>query len=76
MLFCDSCGTEFPVTCSQPVDETVPNFDLINLEEIQGAFEFVEGFSRPDWKIIRRAVESRSETEDRREIWNEAAVQC
>lgn len=34
-----------------------PRPELIDLGQIEGAFSFEEGFSRPDWRVIARAIE-------------------
>jgi len=49
---------------------------LIDLNEIENAFSFEEGFSRPDWKAIAKAIDERVEEPfDRAAAWNEAARQ-
>lgn len=49
---------------------------LINLHQIDGAFSFDEGFSRPDWHLISKVIrEKTTESLDRSAGWNEAARQ-
>jgi hypothetical protein len=47
---------------------------LIDLEQMEGAFSFKEGFSRPDWERIGQRIEALSR-EDRPEAWRQAARQ-
>jgi hypothetical protein len=50
--------------------------ELIDLNQLEGAFSFEEGFSRPDWREISRGIR-RKETElfDVNSAWNEAVRQ-
>ena len=54
-----------PVWCPQ----------LLDLGQIEGAFDYKEGFSRPNWKIIAEAIQRTVSSEDLAEAWTEAAVQ-
>ncbi len=66
---CCDCGTVF-----RPVEEPAKQAKggriledpILNLEELAGAFSFEEGFSRPDWKIIGKAIEARWDKNSRR----------
>jgi len=76
---CRECGTEFPIPVLSSTPEAkespLPASTLVNLDQIEGAFDFKEGFSRPDWKIIRQAVEATVDSGERREAWDEAVMQ-
>jgi hypothetical protein len=48
---------------------------LINLNEIDGAFEFREGYSRPNWNIIRQEINNKVPADKLSEAWTEAALQ-
>lgn len=50
--------------------------ELMNLDEVDGAFSFEEGFSRPDWRVISQAIQQRiSGPDDLNIAWTEAARQ-
>jgi hypothetical protein len=73
---CRECGTEFPIQTPPPVrQEALPSLAFINLDKIEDAFDFNEGFSRPVWKMIRQAVESTIDIEDRRDALDDVVVQ-
>ena len=48
---------------------------LIDLNQVEGAFVFREGYSRPDWKIIGEAIRKTVSSDRVSEGWTEAAVQ-
>lgn len=48
---------------------------FIDLDRIEGAFDFEEGFSRPNWKVIGEAIRQTVSSEDRPGAWTEAALQ-
>jgi hypothetical protein len=59
---------------------TKPNPDpehpqLLDLSQIEAAFAWVEGYSRPNWKLIREMIEQRVATENIADAWAEAVVQ-
>src|SRR5437016_1442562 len=56
-------------------DEAAKSPNLIDLREIEGAFDFAEGFSRPDWNVIRKAIAQRTSPENLNSAWIEAATQ-
>lgn len=74
---CKECGTEFPLPAGATSADTGTSIThhYINLDEVEGAFEFRDGFSRPDWKIIRQAIQSAAHAEEHRDAWDEAVVQ-
>ncbi|HET7626613.1 MAG TPA: hypothetical protein VFM25_15260 [Verrucomicrobiae bacterium] len=77
---CKECGLDFPIQeplPSPPVlpTEELPTFDFINLDEIESAFDFKDGFSRPDWNLIRQKIKSATGLDNHREAWNEAVTQ-
>ena len=50
--------------------------ELINLSQVDGAFSFEEGFSRPDWKVISQAIQQRiAGPHDLNTAWTEVARQ-
>jgi hypothetical protein len=50
--------------------------DLMDLDEVEGAFSFEEGFSRPNWRIISQAIGQRvTGAQDLNVAWTEAARQ-
>ena len=76
---CRECGTEFPAPASaEPAAEPqapLPAPKFIDLNRVEGAFDFRDGFSRPDWKRIGKLIQAIEGEEDRREAWREAALQ-
>jgi len=52
----------------------LPGPRLINPAELDGAFQFEDGFHRADWKVIREWIDSRIAPPDMDEAWNEAAL--
>ena len=90
MKKCSYCGKEYPdkaVECAidreplsppgpQPV-QADPSWHprFIDLATIGGAFTCEEGFSRPDWKCIRSAIQRTVSREWWFSAWNEAALQ-
>ena len=48
---------------------------LIDFEQLGDAFDFLEGFSRPNWKVIRTTIERNVSPEEMPEAWTEAARQ-
>jgi hypothetical protein len=78
--FCRECGTRFPqkpVTVEQDSRPArLPDPELIKLDEIPGAFEVKEGFSRPDWGVIRTAIERNAVgPEEQKQAWEESVLQ-
>jgi len=50
--------------------------ESIDLQQIEGAFSFEEGFSRPDWRLISKVIrENTTESLDTNQAWAEAARQ-
>src|SRR5688572_2518520 len=50
--------------------------ELIDLSQVEGAFTFEEGFSRPDWRVISEAIQRTvTGSLDLDTAWNEAARQ-
>jgi hypothetical protein len=49
--------------------------NLLDLSQVQGAFFEQEGFSHPDWKIIRKAIEQNTPPMELGNAWTEAAMQ-
>jgi hypothetical protein len=58
--------------------ETESNWQpkLIDLSQVEGAFSFEEGFSRPNWKLISQTIKHRLlGSDDLQAAWVEAATQ-
>lgn len=73
LAHCRECGTEFP---APPVlDDARTGPRLVDLETLEGAFDFHDGFSRPDWKVIWQAVESATNPEDQSDAWADVVGQ-
>lgn len=75
---CSGCGNDFPIPAQEPLpfqDEITPSHNFVNLDEIENAFDFSDGFSRPDWKLIRQTIGFATHPENLREAWDEAVVQ-
>ena len=50
--------------------------ELIDLSQVNGAFSFEEGYSRPDWQVISQAIQQRiTGPDDLNTAWTEAARQ-
>lgn len=59
---------------AEPDTEWLP--ELIDLSQVDGAFSFEEGYSRPDWKVIAEAIQQQAIGPGELEVaWNEAARQ-
>jgi len=48
---------------------------LISLGQIEGAFDYEEGFSRPNWRVIANVIEQTISSEDLPDAWAEAALE-
>src|SRR3954464_13562487 len=58
----------------RPDIEWQPN--LIDLREVEDAFRFEEGYSRPDWKVLYREVRKRTTgSHELNDVWNEVVRQ-
>src|ERR1051326_140356 len=84
LTHCGGCGTKLLTAHGPPAEEEEqgegeqieqPTSAFINLGEVAGAVVFEEGFSRPDWDVIRKAIESVAEPEERGAAWDEAVSQ-
>ena len=63
-----------PVTPAKPEDTWQPK--LVDLNEVEGAFGFEEGYSRPDWKVISQAIQQKViGPQELNAAWTEAARQ-
>ena len=76
---CRECGTEFPslqIVASTPEPaESFPAPQFVDLSGLEGAFNFQDGFSRPDWKRIGAVIQALEGAEDRRDAWREVVLQ-
>ena len=76
---CRSCGTEILPPGPPPPPPALPRAQLppryIHLADVEGAFDFEDGFSRPQWETIRAGIEANTDPESRELAWEEAAVQ-
>lgn len=90
MKKCTYCGKEYPDDVERcaidfeplaaPGPATVnqkpawhPN--VFNLQSLEGAFDFQEGFSRPHWKLIGQTIENSVPSENHDAAWREASIQ-
>ena len=48
---------------------------VVDLNKLEAAFSFEEGFSRPNWHLIGRHVEQTVEREDLNQAWAQLAWQ-
>jgi hypothetical protein len=48
---------------------------LIDLRRVEDAFDFKEGFSRPNWKVVEEAIRQTVSAADFPDAWTEAARQ-
>ena len=48
---------------------------LLDLSVVEGAFSFEEGFSRPDWNLIRRTIDEAASSDDLATAWADAGIQ-
>ncbi len=76
--FCPTDGTALAAPETQapaePDTEWLP--ELFDLNQVDGAFSFEEGYSRPDWKVISQAIQQQAIGPGELEVaWNEAARQ-
>src|SRR5579859_4886749 len=46
----------------------------LHLDLMEGAFFWEEGYSRPDWKLIRAAIEQKVPQENLSDAWTEAVL--
>lgn len=69
----------FPVNASLAIEEdaeaSLPSPIFVNLAQAENAFDFADGFSRPDWKVIQQIIETTVNPEDREDAWDEVVVQ-
>src|SRR5882672_4628166 len=91
MKKCAYCGKEYAddaVRCSidgepltgavqpqPPPTDSVWRPRLISLGQIEGAFDYEEGFSRPNWRVIANVIEQTISSEDLPDAWAEAALE-
>lgn len=79
VTLCRGCGAEItPVQQPSAQPSTArakfqPRY--LDLAQVEGAFDFEAGFSRPQWDAIGAAIETTVEPENRADAWDEAAVQ-
>jgi hypothetical protein len=72
---CRECGTDFPskISLETKDEEKASNAveePLTDLSELDMGFEVVEGFSRPNWKMIYEFVKTRVPRDDLSAAWN------
>jgi len=78
---CRECGTAFYREPEPAKEETKSKAGasleapVLNLDDLLGVFSFAEGFSRPDWKVIEKAIEDGWEHDNRRLPWDHAILQ-
>ena len=90
MKKCAYCGKEYAddaVRClidgeplaggepQPPPTDSVWHPQLIDLGQMEEAFDYEEGFSRPNWTLIAKAIEQTISPEDLPDAWVEAALE-
>lgn len=75
--FCPADGNALPGAEVAPAEpKVIWQPELIDLSQVDGAFSFEEGFSRPDWRLISRAIQQQAIGPGESEVaCNEAARQ-
>lgn len=72
---CSNCGAGFPaVSIPEPSYKKAEKNVIADFPELDMGFEVVEGFSRPDWKMIREFVEAHVPQDALASTWNEIAA--
>ena len=76
-LRCEGCGTELRQKAkgAKPSDPPPAALSRVNLNEIEGAFTVCEGFSRPEWPVIVKALWQNRSSEERQAAWADAITQ-
>src|ERR1041385_4694137 len=78
-IHCRECGTDFSApatsTANAHPDEPITTTRFIDLDRLEGAFDFQDGLSRPEWGRISKTIQPLEDAEDRREAWREAVLQ-
>jgi len=60
----------------QPIAaEIIPERCFVDLNKVPSAFDFVDGFSRPDWVVIREAIDKSVTGVDHPAAWGEVLLQ-
>lgn len=83
---CRECGTDLvghePQSAEKPEAPVeypdtahLPSAPFVDLSTLENAFAFEEGFSRPNWNVIRRRIEETVGPEDLHQAWSEVALQ-
>lgn len=76
---CSDCGTQFAVEMAPATatgeERPARRLTLINLDDLPGSFNFKEGFSRPDWTVIEKAIEVLPGYDTRRLAWDDVTLQ-
>jgi hypothetical protein len=75
---CSECGTELPelkTTEANDSQESPTESSEIKLDELPGAYNFNEGFSRPDWEVIQKAIDAVQNEESRHRAWDDVILQ-
>lgn len=77
LLSCGECGTELPEPKTKEAhdsQEPPTKTSGIKLDELPGAYNFNEGFSRPDWEVIEKAIDTLQSRESRRLAWDDVIL--
>ncbi len=73
---CTGCGVKMPEAKSgSAFPSLMPTRGLIDVDAIEGAFELRDGFSRPNWKVIHKAVQSAVYPDELEAAWTDVAIQ-
>jgi hypothetical protein len=76
-LLCEGCGIELPNETQEGEPAELPPATVrpVNLSDIDGAFTLCDGFSRPEWPVILRALRQRRASGDGVAAWSNAISQ-
>src|SRR6266511_2007079 len=76
-LNCTECGTELSVRSEShpPPEAETGTPSRINLDQLEGAFTAHEGFSRPCWAVIFKALRCHHTPEGRLAGWTDVVAQ-
>src|SRR5262245_53659651 len=73
---CRECGTDLSPETTPVVEQEEPATpSFADYADVPGAFSFEEGFSRPNWRVIGKAIETLTDLENRRLAWDDAVLQ-
>ena len=76
-LACAGCGTELPkeTKSAKPSQQPTAASGPVNLNDIDGAFTMCDGFSRPEWPVILKALRQPRASGESVAAWPDAISQ-